>query len=78
MSGRHVLNDIGQTIAEADDIAVADLSDELLASDEPLCTFKFRLDRPVTQAYFAIVPRHNLIPIRGQSRCRIVCADGQP
>ncbi len=35
MTGQHVLNEISQTIAETHDITVADLSDELLASDQP-------------------------------------------
>jgi hypothetical protein len=35
MTGQHVLNEINQTIAETHDITVADLSDELLASDQP-------------------------------------------
>jgi len=36
MTGQHVLNEISQTIAETSDITVADLSDDLLASDTPL------------------------------------------
>ncbi len=36
MTGQHVLNEIDQSIAERDDVTVADLSDELLASDQPL------------------------------------------
>ncbi len=36
MTDRHVLNEISRSIAEVTDVAAADLSDELLASDEPL------------------------------------------
>jgi len=36
MNDQHVLNDISQAIAETDDITVADLSDELLAADQPV------------------------------------------
>ena len=36
MTSQHVLNDIGKSIAETRDITVADLSDDLLASDQPL------------------------------------------
>jgi hypothetical protein len=35
MTDQHVLNDISQAIAETDEITVADLSDEILASDQP-------------------------------------------
>ena len=36
MTGQHVLNEIDTPVAEVRDIAAADLSDELLASDQPL------------------------------------------
>jgi len=36
MTSQHVLNDIDQTIAETSDVTAADLSDDLLASDQPL------------------------------------------
>ncbi|MEJ2274158.1 MAG: cupin-like domain-containing protein, partial [Woeseiaceae bacterium] len=36
MTDRHVLNEISQTIAETNDVTVENLSDELLASDQPL------------------------------------------
>ena len=36
MTSQHVQHDIGKTIAETRDVTVADLSDELLASDQPL------------------------------------------
>ena len=36
MTGQHVLNEISQTIAETHDITVADLSDDLLTSDQPM------------------------------------------
>lgn len=36
MTGQHVLNEIHEAIREIDDITVADLSDEVLASDQPL------------------------------------------
>ncbi|MGB5166762.1 MAG: cupin-like domain-containing protein [Woeseiaceae bacterium] len=36
MSDQHVMHEISQAIAERDDITAADLSDELLASDQPL------------------------------------------
>jgi hypothetical protein len=36
MTGQHVLNDIRQAIPETGDVSVADLTDELLASDRPL------------------------------------------
>ena len=35
MTGQHVLNEISQSIEEIADVSVADLSDELLASDQP-------------------------------------------
>lgn len=36
MSGQHVLNEISEAIAETGDVTIDDLSDELLASDQPL------------------------------------------
>lgn len=36
MTGQHELNEISRTIAETQDVSVADLGDELLASDQPL------------------------------------------
>jgi hypothetical protein len=49
MSGQHVLNDIGHTIAETGDITVADLSDELLASDQPLVIRGLASDWPAVK-----------------------------
>jgi len=46
MSDQHVLNQIGQTIAEIHDVTVADLSDELLASAEPLVIRGLACDWP--------------------------------
>jgi hypothetical protein len=49
MSGQHVLNDIGQTIAEMSHVSVADLSVELLASDQPLVIRGLASDWPAVK-----------------------------
>lgn len=49
MTGQHVLNEISQTIAEVTDVAAADLSDELLASDRPLVLRGLAADWPAVQ-----------------------------
>ena len=49
MTGQHVLNDISQTIAERHDITVADLSDELLTSDQPLVLRGLASDWPAVK-----------------------------
>ena len=49
MSGRHVLNDIDQAIAETHDVTVADLSDELLAADQPLVVRGLAADWPAVR-----------------------------
>ena len=49
MTRQHVLNDISQTIPEARDITVADLSDELLASDQPLVIRGLAVDWPAVK-----------------------------
>ena len=49
MTGQHVLNDISQTIAETRDITVADLSDDLLASDQPLVIRGLASDWPAVK-----------------------------
>ena len=49
MTGQHVLNEITQTIAETHDITVADLSDDLLASDQPLVIRGLALDWPAVK-----------------------------
>ena len=49
MTGQHVLNEISQTIAETRDITVADLSDDLLASDQPLVIRGLASDWPAVK-----------------------------
>ena len=49
MSSEHVLNEINQSIAERSDITVASLSDELLASDEPLVLRGLASDWPAVK-----------------------------
>ena len=49
MTDQHVLNEISQTIAETHDITVADLSDELLASDQPLVIRGLAKDWPAVK-----------------------------
>jgi len=49
MTSQHVLNDIQQTIAETRDVTVADLSDELLMSDQPLVVRGLAADWPAVK-----------------------------
>jgi hypothetical protein len=49
MSTQHVLNDITQSIAETRDISVADLSDDVLASDQPLVVRGIAADWPAVR-----------------------------
>ena len=49
MTGQHVLNEISQAIAETSDIAVEDLGDETLASDQPLVIRGLVADWPAVQ-----------------------------
>ncbi len=49
MTDQHVLNDISQTIAERSDIAVADLSDDLLESEQPLVIRGIASDWPAVK-----------------------------
>ena len=49
MADQHVLNDIGQAIAETSEVTVADLSDELLASDQPLVIRGLAADWPAVR-----------------------------
>ncbi len=46
MTDKHVVNEISQSIAETSDVTVADLSDELLASDTPLVIRGLAADWP--------------------------------
>jgi hypothetical protein len=49
MTGQHVLNEISQPIEEVTDIAVTDLSDELLGSDKPLVLRGLASDWPAVR-----------------------------
>ena len=49
MTGHHVLNEISHSIAERDDVKVTDLSDELLASDQPLVIRGLAVDWPAVR-----------------------------
>ncbi len=49
MSGQHVLHAISQAIAETHDISVADLSDELLATEQPLILRGLARDWPAVR-----------------------------
>jgi hypothetical protein len=49
MTGQHVRNEISQAIAETHDVTVENLSDELLASDEPLVVRGLASDWPAVK-----------------------------
>ena len=49
MTGQHVLNDISQPIAETSGLTAADLTDDLLASDQPLVLRGLASDWPAVR-----------------------------
>ena len=49
MTSQHVLNDVSHAIAETRDITIADLDDELLASDQPLVLRGLASDWPAVK-----------------------------